>query len=404
MKISRLVYANIDLLYDIFKNIVSDQEFNTVHGIPKAYGDITVTFFVEDASLFEAFIISRISDGYITKVTVENSFDSEKYAELHENVDKIMQATITIDNDDDIKYSPSEALLPIGCHRRDLTVSFTGENLIKLIGSNVVELMQALFADEKTEKIKGGDGEIQFPEEFPLNDEKFINKLVNVLIMRFRKQFYELYNTIVIRKEDGYESYLHEQYFKYLSKKSFDIAPAFYTSHCGILNFMGNKHDNQKQIANLKKTIQECNYNIMNGTLTVAVRSSLLTFLELITIAGDIKFQNENFNTCLENPAISVPSYMQRYQTRVMKRVGDINTIKLNTHSEHSNPYYVYEMIIGIDKLNYTLTIPFMHSFKALIESISGQEKISYTDKELLDIFTGIENFKSSISDLLTNG
>lgn len=408
MRIERLVYSNIDTLYESFveakKNIKNNasgmDNVNKMMTMLDAYKDVNITLFIEDCSVLESFILSTMGDGAITKMDIDNPFNEEKYPELRKNTESILRAIISLDKDPGLSTNPSTALLPIGCHRRNMTMIFRGNDVMNILGSDVTQLFNQLFADTATEKIQGGTGEAEFPNKFPSasEDKDFTNKLINIMIYMFRNKFYETFNKLIIMGNEWYDSYLNRNYLKYLSSsKHIDITPAVLLTPCGSLNFLGKTHNPKNQIANIKEVSKDSNFNpAIGATMVFAVKSSLLTFFNLTTEYGDIKYAIESMNIPLTNPVIEAPAYMKKYDARVMTPVGANNIQKIKTINDKNDVYFAYEMICGMERVRYLLYIPLNSSWE-----VNDEESNTMINQELKTIFEKINSTIQSVNELI---
>lgn len=402
MIVQNVEMSNIDKLYEAIAigKHNPDYDKKIYDNINKLLSHTTITFFIDDLTLFEEFIMKVFTNSEI--IPVATFYDNEALGDKYKQViDNILTLSDSINRDADIKYSIGQYFLTAGCITKRIILSLSGPQLFSIFG---------MMPDVFFMKTFGYQSNSDFSHE--ILDYKVLE---DSLITNFVNNFYSYYQSYVNKIDAVIDSYIHSNFYSFIDDKKTSVALSDVVSPTGSISFFDDKTDNiQTDITHTSSVfldviddVRGLMYKSIN--LYFVINCSFYAFLEMFIALPNIFFIDHQDMKLLfrEDAKMIIPEGLDKYNMRLSSKLGDIKKMKDEVSSKPEanltrykfiplNTSIKFSMKISLNDISSTLL-----KYETAIRNSHIYNMNSALSNEILYIINSIKSTSKSIYDIL---
>lgn len=402
MIVQNVEMSNIDKLYEAIAigKHNPDYDQKIYDNINRLLSHVTITFFIDDLTLFEEFIIKVFTNSEI--IPVATFYDNEALGDKYKQViDNILTLSNSINHDADIKYSIGQYFLTAGCITKRIILSLSGSQLF-----SIFSMMPDIFFM----KTFGYQSNSDFSPE--ILDYKVLE---NSLITNFVNNFYNYYQSYVNKIDTVVDSYIHNNFYSFIDDKKTSVSLSDVVSPTGSISFFGDKTDNiQTGISHTSSVfldviddVRGLMYKSIN--LYFVINCSFYAFLEMFVALPNTFFIDHQDMKLLfrEDAKMIIPEGLDKYSMRLSSKLGDIKKMKDEVSSKPEanltrykfiplNTSIKFSMKISLNDISSTLL-----KYETAIRNSHIYNMNSALSNEILYIINSIKSTSKSIYDVL---
>lgn len=291
---------------------------------------------LDDISTMELYFLKSFSSMvHVVNYKYQN-FINSKDKETYTKVDELLKLQTAISEDSDIdKYAEPENILPIGCKRYHVVVTFTGPSITNITTIRV----ESLFVEDS-----------KFNPDYPGNaivEEKLAGMFYN--------SFYKHMSDSMTGIDIVTDFMTNKKFYQYSED---GVSLATINSPYGEINFFGSDSDKlNQQIAHIKKNQNKLATNLLDCiSLTFVVKSTFNTFFNMYLNYRKNVLDHTNFRLVFADPNVSVdPDIFQKYQVRLNEGFDYMGKFKKQLSSNPEIDLNVFNYISFGNMMDYSL-------------------------------------------------
>ena len=402
MVVQNVEMSNIDKLYEAIAigKHNPDYDQKIYDNINRLLSHVTITFFIDDLTLFEEFIIKVFTNSEI--IPVATFYDNEALGDKYKQViDNILTLSNSINHDADIKYSIGQYFLTAGCITKRIILSLSGSQLFSIF---------SMMPDVFFMKTFGYQSNSDFSPE--ILDYKVLE---DSLITNFVNNFYSYYQSYVNKIDTVFDSYININFYCFIDDKKTSVALSDVVSPTGSISFFGDKANNiQTDITHTSSVfldviddVRGLMYKSIN--LYFVINCSFYVFLEMFIALPNVFFIDHQDMKLLfrEDAKMIIPEGLDKYNMRLSSKLGDIKKMKDEVSSKPEANLTRYKFIPLNTSIKFSIKISLndisstLLKYETAIRNSHIYNMNSALSNEILYIINSIKSTSKSIYDVL---
>lgn len=376
MVIHSLKVSGFRYLYDVIKSSKNETRVTPMF-IADFLNHCMITVDVSDLTSLEVFVMKmwvsnmRIVHSYYRNFLNEKTFqDKKEFERINTTVEDLLSLHDTILNDEDLnpqeRLEDVDKILPIGCRKYRVIVTFERNNILNLLGNVYIE---NLFKDQETKKFY-----THFPDYVTLE-----NSLANIFYM----SFYKFLNSTVSNQNDlALNQLLEKKLYPYAED---ECTLSSYNSINGELTFFNTSVDEMNhQLYCRKSSLEKTPFVLQDLDFCIFImNTSFQEFFSVFTeLNTGVVLDYQPFKLkFLDNEIFLHDSTRKKYQYRISDSFDKICEFKANIAQKQftdlnllnfiffgNNMKFSYKLRVNeFDTLEKELEYSTSHSMKKII-------------------------------------
>lgn len=349
MRIKKVTSSGISMMHYAVKQSVLMHQITPGNEFFNFMKHVSVTMEMDDISTMELFYLKKFaSDVKILSNTIENFVDKKAKPDIHAKVEALLELRQAMMKDSDVLYKMGDLddlnhILPLGCSKYSIMITFSGSNITALTGANV----KKLFENEEG-----------IFEEIYYGDAMMENRLAGF----FYQEFYQ-YMSRQIRDLDLITSFCKDKLlYKYCDSP---CNLGYIHSPFGEISWLGNTQENlSRQLGILKKRREACAYDVSDLTyVTFVCRTTLRTFMNFYLktpyVVDHSSFKLEFTELTEDVLSMYAPDQVrQKYSQRISDAVSEINGYRKQLAESETIDLNKFNFFFYGNYITYSIQIP----------------------------------------------